>query len=110
MAKHGFGAMNKHTRTWAIILFENAAEIERWRSGLPERERRRLRDPQSVVRKWRLSTMHGNGHRCPADLKRYAVTAWKRFLVYVEALPPADQAAMWHMVHQTNRTATDVAA
>jgi hypothetical protein len=101
MAKHGFGTMNKHTRSWCIILFEHADEIERWRSGLPERERRRLKNPQSVVRKWRQSCMmRGNGHRCPADLKRYAVTAWKRFLIYVAALPPPDQAAMWRMVSE----------
>ena len=109
MAKHGFGTMNKNTRTWAIALYENAAEIERWRSGLPEKERKRLRDPQSVVRRWRQSCMaHGNGHRCPADLKRYAVTAWKRFLIYVAALPPADQAAMWSMVKKAR--ITDAAA
>jgi hypothetical protein len=109
MAKHGFGAMNKHTRTWAIALYENAAAIERWRSSLSEKDRKRLRDPQSIVRKWRQSCMVcGNGHRCPADLKRYAVTAWKRFLIYVAALPPADQAAMWSMVSQAR--VTDAAA
>jgi hypothetical protein len=110
MAKHGFGTMNKHTRTWAIALYENAAEIERWRSGLSEKERRRLRDPQSVVRRWRQSCMaNGNGHRYPADLKRYAVVAWKRFLIYLEALPPSDRAELWAMVHQM-KVVTDAAA
>jgi hypothetical protein len=109
MAKHGFGTMNKHTRSWALMLFENANEIERWRSGLPEKERRRLRHPQSVVRKWRQSCItRGNGHRCPADLKRCALTAWRRFLIYLEALPPPDRAELWAVVHQTK--ASDVAA
>jgi hypothetical protein len=110
MAKHGFGTMNKNTRSWAIALYENAAAIEQWRSGLPERERKRLRDPQSVVRRWRQFCMaHGNGHRCPTDLRRYAVTAWRRFLIYVEALPPEDRIAMWRMVHRT-KMVTDAAA
>jgi hypothetical protein len=105
---HGFSAMPKMTRSWAIALFENADAIERWKSRLPAQEQRRLKNPQSLVRKWRLST-HSNSHTCPADLKRYAITAWKRFLVYVEALPATDQAALWRMVHQT-KAVIDVAA
>jgi hypothetical protein len=102
MAKHGFGTMNKHTRSFCIILFERATEIQRWRSELPEKERNRLRDPQSVVRRWRQSCIaNGNSHRCSADLKRYALVAWKRFLIYLEALPPPDRAELWAVVHQT---------
>jgi hypothetical protein len=106
MSDHGFGAMRKMTRSWAIALYENAPAIEQWRSELPERERRRLRDPQSVVRKWRQSCMaRGDGHRCPADLKRYALIAFRRFVTYVAALPQADQIQMWATV----RAAADAA-
>ena len=109
MAKHGFGTMNKHTRTWCIILAENANEIECWRLALPESERKRLKNPQSFVRKWRQSCMaRGTGHRCPADLKRYALVAFRRFLIYVAALPVADQVEVWRTVEQT-KAACDAA-
>jgi hypothetical protein len=46
------------------------------------------------VRRWRASLNHGNG-KCPADLKRDAKAAWRRFVSCVRSLP-ADQAApLW---------------
>ncbi len=45
----------------------------------PERKRRRLIHPLSVTRRWKASIAHGNG-KCPQDLKREVVAAWRRFL------------------------------
>src|SRR5947207_1878409 len=56
MKAHGFGSMPKATRSWAVALHENAARIEQWRSSLSERERKRLINPQSVVRRWQRET------------------------------------------------------
>jgi hypothetical protein len=106
MREFGFGAMSKGARSWAIALHENARAIEQWRSGLPERERKRLINPQSVVKRWQRETRHGNG-KCPTDLKRDAKAAWKRFIWCVRALGPeaeplrqmalAEMAAMAHV-------------
>jgi hypothetical protein len=87
---HGFERMPASTRSVAVELHENAEAIEQWRSTLPQKQRRRLVHPLSNVRRWRASTSHGDG-RCPADLKRDAVAAWRRFVSCVGALPP-DQA------------------
>jgi len=40
----------------ALDLNENIVAIEQWRSTLDDKQRRRLRDPQNVVKKWRIST------------------------------------------------------
>ena len=37
---------------------------------------------------------HGNG-RCPTDLKRDAVAAWRRFVSCVELLPPDQAQPLW---------------
>src|SRR5271165_3137221 len=70
--KHGFDAMPKGTRSWAIALHENAKAIEQWRLGLSEQRRKRLVNPQSVVKRWQREMQHGNG-KCPQDLKRDAL-------------------------------------
>jgi hypothetical protein len=46
------------------------------------------------VRRWRAATAHGNG-KCPADLKRDAVAAWRRFVSCVRLLPPEQAAPLW---------------
>jgi hypothetical protein len=81
--------MRPSSRSWAILLHENAATIEQFRQGLSERERKRLINPQSIVRRWRAATQH-NG-KCPQDLKRDALTAWRKFCACLRALP-VDQA------------------
>jgi hypothetical protein len=83
--QHGFDAMAKSVRSVAIELHENAKAIEAWRATLPERQKRRLVHPLSNVRRWRAATTH-NG-RCPTDLKRDAVAAWRRFVSCVAVLP-----------------------
>jgi len=83
--------MPKSTRS-VVALDENANPIEAWRMTLPERQRKRLIHPLSNVRRWRAATAHGNG-KCPADLKREAIAAWRRFVSCVRSLP-TDQATI----------------
>jgi hypothetical protein len=90
MKANGFDRMPKSTRSVAIELHENANAIEAWRATLPERQRKRLVHPLSNVRRWRAATAHGTG-KCPADLKRDAMAAWRRFVSCMRSLP-ADQA------------------
>ncbi|MFZ2078025.1 MAG: hypothetical protein WAV38_15510 [Xanthobacteraceae bacterium] len=94
--QHGFAAMKASTRSVAIELAENENTITAWRDGLPARQRKRLIHPLSVTRRWRAATQY-NG-KCPADLKRDAVAAWRRFVSCVRSLP-ADQAMpLWQAV------------
>jgi hypothetical protein len=78
----------------AIELNENLPAIEAWRRALPEKQRRRLIHPLSVTRRWRASLEHG---KCPQDLKREALAAWRRFCACVEALPVEQAAPLWQM-------------
>jgi hypothetical protein len=57
--------------------------LARRRDSLPERRRRRLIHPLSNIRRWRAATTH-NG-KCPADLKRDAAAAWRRFVACTSA-------------------------
>jgi hypothetical protein len=93
---HGFERMPGPTRSVAIELAESAEAITAWRDSLPERRRKRLIHPLSVTRRWKASLAHGNG-KCPQDLKREAVAAWRRFLAYTKALPPEQAAPIWQM-------------
>jgi len=61
---------------------------------LPEKQRRRLIHPLSNVRRWRASLNHGNG-KCPQDLRRDAVAAWRRFVCCMKSLPPDQAAPLW---------------
>ena len=85
--------MAKSVRSVAIELHENAKAIEAWRATLPERQRRTLIHPLSNVRRWRAATTH-NG-KCPQDLERDALAAWRRFVSCVELLPPDQAAPFW---------------
>jgi hypothetical protein len=91
----GFGQMPKSVRSVAIELHENCAQIEAWRAGLPERQRKRLVHPLSNVRRWRAATAH-NGE-CPQDLKRDAMAAWRRFVSCAKALPPHEAETLWQV-------------
>jgi hypothetical protein len=104
--KHGFGSMSPAIRSWCLALNENLAAISAWRDSLPTgRGRRPPINPQSCVKGWQHSLTHANGH----NYKRDALFHWRRFLDCVQALPPAEQAMMWQMVHQT-QVVPDVAA
>ena len=91
---HGFDRMPKSVRSVAIELHENSTAITAWRATLPEGQRKRLVHPLSNVRRWKAATAHGNG-KCPQDLKRDAVAAWRRFVSCVEVLPPDQGAPLW---------------
>jgi hypothetical protein len=87
------------TRSVAVELAEHATEISVWRDGLPEKQRRRLIHPQSVVRRWRIATRSVSADtERPDDLKHDAMVAWRRFVSCVEALPPDQQHQLWHEV------------
>jgi hypothetical protein len=53
--------------------------------------------PLSNVRRWRASLNHGNG-KCPQDLKRDAMAAWRRFANCISALPPDQSRLLWQAV------------
>ena len=89
--EHSFDHMPAPTRSVAIELAENAQAITAWRNSLPEKQRRRLINPQSVVKRWRASQLQSDSCR-PSDKpspdpQRDAMVAWHRFLACVEALP-----------------------
>jgi len=92
--QHGFERMPAATRSMAVELAENITAIEQWRSTLPEKQRRRLVHPQSIVKRWKASLAHGSG-RSPQDWKREAVAAWARFCACAKALPPDQAAPLW---------------
>jgi hypothetical protein len=87
---HKFDSIPKSVRSVAIELHEHIAEISAWRETLSEKERRSLVHPLSNVKRWKLVMAHGPG-KCPEDLKRDAVAAWRRFIACTRALP-SDQA------------------
>jgi hypothetical protein len=96
MKQHGFDKMAKSVRSVAVELHENANAIEAWRATLPERQRKRLIHPLSNVRRWRAATTH-NG-KCPQDLKRDAMAAWRRFISCVRSLPAGEAPLVWQVV------------
>jgi hypothetical protein len=80
-------------RSMALQLGENIESITLWRSGLPERERKRLTQPQSIVNRWKAATApNGKSH---ADLRRDAKAAWARFRSCLEGLPSDQAAPLW---------------
>ena len=97
MKEHGFASLPKSTRSHAIELAEHEAAITAWRDSLPDRQRRRLVHPLSVTRRWRAATASPEA-RSPADLRRDATAAWKRFCACAEALPPDQSADLWAIV------------
>jgi hypothetical protein len=99
MHQHGFASLCPSARSHAVELAEHAAEITRWRDSLPERERRRLIHPMSVTRRWRAATSSSGG-RPPAELRRDALAAWKRFCACADMLPPDQAVALWLAVRE----------
>jgi hypothetical protein len=95
--EHHFDTMAKPVRSWALALNENLRAIEEWRSTLPDRERRRLINPQSVVKRWQRATAQPLAK--PADdPAQAAAAAWRRFVASVEALPPDQAAPLWQTI------------
>jgi hypothetical protein len=87
--------MPASTRSHCVQLAEHETEITKWRDALPERQKRRLIHPLSVIRRWRAATQYGD--KPPADLKRDAIAGWRRFVACASAL--GDEAApLWAAV------------
>lgn len=96
---NGFSTMEKSLRSYCLTLSENESEITQWRNSLPEKQRKVLRNPQSIVSRWRASQGSPDS-RSPEDLKRDAAAAWKRFVTCAEALPPDLAAPLWVAVRE----------
>jgi hypothetical protein len=94
MRAQGFGQMAKSVRSVAIELHENAPAIEAWRAALSDKQRRRLVHPLSNVRRWRASVNYRNG-KCPQDIKRDAIAAWRKFCDCVATMPPDLARPLW---------------
>jgi hypothetical protein len=92
--EHGFGDMKASIRSWALDLHENLAAITAWRASLPAKLQRRLRHPHAIVTRWRVSVA---GREREHDLVKTARTAWKRFVMCVEALPASEALPLWQM-------------
>lgn len=88
--QHGFATMDKSSRSCALDLDANIAAVEAWRNTLDERKRRRLRDAQSIMHRWRADT--GPAEASGYDVARAAAAAWWKFVACVRTMP-ADQAA-----------------
>ena len=96
MKEHGFSAMRPSDRSVAIELVENLAAIETFRQTLSEKRRQRLNSAQAIVRRWRLSSA---GKQREHDLAKAAMTAWKRFVTCVEAMPASEALPLWREIH-----------
>jgi hypothetical protein len=94
--QHGFDTMRPSDRSYAIELHENRAAIAAWRDSLPEHKRRRLIGAQANVKRWRATT--GRNGRCPQDLRRNAMAAWRRFVSCAGLLPPDEAMPLWRSV------------
>lgn len=53
---NGLTEVDSHERTNAIKCVEHQVEIEKWRAGLSDVERRRCNHPNSVIAHWRRKT------------------------------------------------------
>ena len=95
MQEHHFGSMPKATRSWAILLAEHGTEIEKWRATLPERERRRLVNPQSVVRRWQRTQQTAEFHQSPLAI---AHSAWRRFVTSASSLSAEQATVLWDAI------------
>jgi hypothetical protein len=97
MKANGFATMSNQTRKHIVMLTENATAVATWRNGLPEQERNRMANPQHLYRRWQASLRTDHG-KCLAYVKRDAITAWRRFVSCVSALPPDQAQPLWQAV------------
>jgi hypothetical protein len=94
--EHKFDAMPSPTRSACLKMYDHLPAIEQWRTGLSEKERRRLAGPLQNFRRWQAATAQPK----TTDDVLKATTAWRRFVACVEALP-ADQAApLWREIYE----------
>jgi hypothetical protein len=100
----GSRPLPKQTRYWAILLYENLPAIEKWRQSLSERERQKLINPQSVVRRW-LRAAHPKSKRAD-DAFNAATVAWRRFVACVSAMPSDQARLLWQAALSEARSMT----
>jgi hypothetical protein len=95
MAEYGFGAMRPSDRSHAIALHENLQAVERWRTTLSDKERRRLRTAQANVKKWTRQTAT---RTAPPDSVAKALAAWCHFRTCMQALTNSQSGEIWQAV------------
>jgi hypothetical protein len=106
VVEHHFEKMAAPTRSVCIELAENAEAITAWRDALSEKQRRRLRHPLSITRRWRAATAPSDDRKSTNIPKQNngptvavtvsdAMAAWRRFCSCMQALPPDQAAPLW---------------
>ena len=97
----GFPQMSKPLRSWTLDLNQNIlAVLQQWRAPLTDRERKRLTNPQSIVRRWRKDTAPIHKAGGAGSPLRTATAAWGRFVVSVRALSLDDARPLWRAVYE----------
>jgi hypothetical protein len=70
LVDNGFDDLDSHERANSVHLVEHQAEIEAWRAGLSDAERRRCNHPNSVWGLWRKrSAPQRSGPKKPSELQ-----------------------------------------
>jgi hypothetical protein len=73
LVDNGFDDLDSHERTNSVHMVEHQAEIEAWRAGLSDAERRRCNHPNSVWGLWRRrSAPTRSGPKRPSELQARA--------------------------------------
>jgi hypothetical protein len=62
---NGFKEINKATRSQLLDCLKQRAEIEKWRSQLTDSERFKFNHPDTVLRKWKTSTVVPDPNKPP---------------------------------------------
>jgi hypothetical protein len=93
----GFGTMRASDRSYAIALHENIGAVTAWRAGLSDKQRSRLTTAQSNFKRWRSSITPRDNQPLATneDLKRNALMLWRRFRLYLKAMPPDEAMSLW---------------
>jgi hypothetical protein len=99
--RYGFAGMNKEARWSVVDLIENLTAVGQWLATLPERQRKSLIHPLSVMRRWRRSL---TPPKVETDAVTKAEAAWTRFVALMETLPPDQAMPLWQTV-QSEATA-----
>jgi len=85
-----------------IVLFEDCsafthvAAITTWRETLTDKQRKRLRNPQAIVVRWRRSTAPAQANG--SDDVAKAAAAWQCFIARMGMLPPDRAKPLWQDV------------
>jgi hypothetical protein len=88
-AEH-FPDMAKNTKAWSLVLFDKYAEVSEWWKTVPPYQQRRLLAPQSILNAHRAATAPPR----PIDLKRNALSGFRKFMSAFKRMSEADAAAL----------------